>query len=175
MKKTLRSILHLGSLTLFLSVGVFAQIATGGNYSLDQAVVGNGGGGSAGGNYTAQGTTGQSAAGTNMSGGNYSALNGFWSNSLAPTAASAKIEGRVIGSEGIGLRNISVILTGGTLTSPRIVKTNSFGNFAFEDVEVGQFYVVSVSNKKYGFGQESQTISLTENVSNIIFQSTWEN
>ncbi|MCD9187196.1 MAG: carboxypeptidase-like regulatory domain-containing protein [Pyrinomonadaceae bacterium] len=174
-----RKLFALMSSTAFLFVltvaAVDAQVASGGNYSLRQSVVGNGGGTSTGGNYSVQGTAGQAAAGTNMYSGTYVALNGFWNNLLAPTAASARIEGRVLDSEGNSLRNIAVILTGTPLTTPRIVKTNSFGNYVFEDVEVGQTYVISISSKKYGFGQPSRVISLQENVSDIVFQSGWEN
>lgn len=175
MKKSLKIIFCLSVLTLFFTTGIFAQVASGGSYTLNKAVVANGGGNSSGGNYAVQGTAGQSVAGTNMYSANYVAFSGFWGNVLAPTAASANISGRVINAEGTGINNISVVLAGAPLTAPRIVKTNSFGNFTFENLEVGQTYVISVSNKKYGFGQESQVISLLENVSDIVFQSTWEN
>lgn len=152
-----------------------AQIAAGGSYSLEQSVIGNGGGSSSGGSYAVQGTAGQAAAGTNMYSANYVALNGFWNNLLEPTAASARIEGRILDAEGNGIRNISIVLTGAPLSAPRIVKTNNFGKFSFEDVETGQTYVITVSSKKYGFGQPSRVITLQENVSDIVFQSTWEN
>lgn len=174
-RKLLSALIPTAFLFVLTVADVNAQIATGGNYSLEQAVVGNGGGTSAGGNYSAQGTAGQPAAGTIMYSANYVALNGFWNNLLTPTAASARIEGRVLDSEGNALRNIPIVLTGAPLTSPRVVKTNSFGNFVFDDVEVGQTYVISISSKKYGFGQPSRTISLQENVSDIVFQASWEN
>lgn len=162
-------------LFLLTAANANAQIASGGSYSLQQAVVGNGGGTSSGGTYSVQGTAGQAAAGTNMYSATYVALNGFWNNLLVPTAASARIEGRVLDVEGNPIRNLTVVLTGAPLTTPRVVKTNNFGGFIFEDVEIGQTYVVSISSKKYGFGQPSRVISLNENVSDIVFQSTWEN
>ena len=65
--------------------------------------------------------------------------------------------------------------TGGTLIVPRQTRTNSFGNFTFEDVEVGQIYILSVQNKKYGFQQTSLIVSVLDNIGDIIFQAAWEN
>lgn len=155
-----------------------AQIATGGSYTLNQAVIANGGGtsSSAGNTYKVEGTSGQNAAGTNSTGGSYSAVGGFWApNPLAPTAANAVVSGRVLGTQGEGLRNVTVILSGGNLTAPMTTRTNSFGNFTFENVLVGETYTVSVINKKFGFAQESQIISVLDNVSDVIFQAGWEN
>jgi len=161
-----------------LSWSVNAQIATGGNYTLNQAVIANGGGTSsdAGNIYKVEGTTGQAAAGTVSTGGTYTARGGFWSpNAFAPTAAHAVVSGRILGIQGEGLRNVTVILSGGNLTAPMTVRTNSFGNFTFENVLVGEVYTVTVVNKKYGFAQESQIISVLDNVSDVMFQAGWEN
>ncbi|HQU85002.1 MAG TPA: carboxypeptidase-like regulatory domain-containing protein [Pyrinomonadaceae bacterium] len=174
-RKLFASAISTAFLFVLAVAGVNAQIASGGTYSLQQAVVGNGGGSSSGGTYSVQGTAGQAAAGTNMYSATYVALNGFWNNLLVPTAASARIEGRVVDAEGNAIRNLAVILSGAPLTTPRIVKTNSFGSFVFEDVAVGETYVISVSSKKFGFGQPSRVISLNENVADIVFQASWEN
>lgn len=94
---------------------------------------------------------------------------------LAPTAAGALIEGRVMTIEGQPVNNAFLILAGGTLTAPRTVRTNQFGYFRFEDVEVGQAYVLSVRNKQYGFAQNPRVFVLTEDLRDIIFEATWEN
>lgn len=157
---------------------VNAQISTGGSYTLNQTVIANGGGTSsdAGNTYQVEGTSGQSAAGTNSTGGTYTTRGGFWAGTLmSPTAANATVSGRVRGIAGEGLRNVTVILEGGTLFTPRRTRTNAFGGFTFEDVPVGQVYIISVQNKKYGFQQESQVISVLDNVADIIFQANWEN
>jgi hypothetical protein len=164
---------------LFLSSApVSAQIAAGGAYTLEQAVVANGGGtsGDAGNAYKIEGTSGQNAAGTYGLGGVYALRGGFWAgNPLAPTAAGASLSGRVAGIKGEGLRNITVVLSGGTLLVPRTARTNSFGNFTFEDVEVGHVYTISVQSKKYGFSQDSHILSVVDRVADIIFQAAWEN
>lgn len=157
-------------------VPVSAQIATGGTYTLDQGVIANGGGRSIGGVYTGSGTTGQSAAGVNAAGGTYAVRTGFWPGAaLPPTAAHVAVSGRVLNPEGAGIRNAIVILEGDGLTAPRTVVTSSFGYFTFDDVEVGQMYIISVSSKRYGFGQSSQALSVVDTVSNIVFQASWLN
>lgn len=167
-----------GILTL-MTISISAQVAAGGSYTLNQAVVASGGGTSidaVNNNYKVEGTTGQPAAGTFANVGSYSIRGGFWApNPFAPTAAGVDVSGRVITNEGAGIRNVVVILTGGTLLTPRTTRTTTFGNFSFEDVAAGQTYVVSVQSKKYGFAQESQVFSLMDSITDIVFQSGWEN
>jgi hypothetical protein len=178
MNKLPRSIWILPVLCLFCFSAVSAQIASGGSYTLNQAVVASGGGTSndAGNLYKVEGTSGQAAAGTLSTSSAYTTRGGFWApNPFAPTAAVVGIGGRVLGTGNEGLRNVTVTLTGGTLSTPRVTRTNTFGNFKFEDVEVGQVYTVSVQSKKYGFPQESQVFSLMDGISDILFQAAWEN
>ena len=70
--------------------------------------------------------------------------------SLAPTAAPVSVNGRVTTSAGMGLSNTLV-----TLTAPdglsRYARTNSFGYYRFDDVPVGQSYVVTAYNIRYQF------------------------
>jgi len=180
MKKNIYSFLGAVIMVLALSVIIVsAQIASGGSYTLNQAVIANGGGTSsdAGNLYKVEGTSGQSAAGTFSSAvGTYSVRGGFWpADPLAPTAARVSISGRVIGVRGESLRNIVVTLEGGDLFTPRTTRTNSFGNFTFEEVTVGEIYTITVKTKRYGFPQDNQIISLMDSVSGIIFQAGWEN
>jgi hypothetical protein len=179
MIKTLPGIFGVAAIIIVFSVTpTAAQVASGGNYTLNQAVVASGGGTSnnAGNNYKVEGTSGQPAAGTFANAGTYSIRSGFWSpNPFAPTAAGASISGRVVTASGAGIRSVSVVLTGGNLSTPRTVRTGTFGNFTFEDVTVGQVYTITVQGKKYNFPQNSQVISLLDNVTDIVFQADWEN
>ncbi len=77
--------------------------------------------------------------------------------------------------DGRGIRNIYVVINGGALTTPRVALTSSFGYFAFDDIEVGQTYVISISSKRYGFAQPTQAISVIDNVNDLVFQASWEN
>jgi len=157
------------------AITISAQIATGGTYALDQAVIANGGGSSAGGNYAVNGTAGQSAAGNNGTGGAYAVRGGFWQPLVGPTAASVSISGRVLTDSGLGIRNVRVTINGNSLTSPRTALTSSMGYFTFDDIETGQTYVISIASKRYGFAQPSQIISVTDSVTELVFTSSWQN
>ncbi len=178
MIKLAKTFISCGCLVLLAASGIFGQVATGGNFSLEQTSLASGGDVSndlTNSVFSVSGTIGQSIAGAASSGGTFSSSGGFWNAVLAPTAAGASISGKVRDDKGNGLKNITVVLAGGILTAPRIVKTNSFGNFIFNDVTVGEVYVVSVSNKKYGFQQDSFVVSLMENITDMVFISTWQN
>lgn len=180
MRKNLHKFMILVALNLsLLVIGAPAQVASGGGYTLNQAVIASGGGTSGDAlnhNYKIESTAGQPAAGTFASGGAYSARSGFWiPNPAAPTAAGSSINGKVLGLLGGGLPNVTLTLSGGSLLVPRTARTGSFGYFRFDDVVVGQIYILSVRSKKYGFGQDTQVISLLEDVTDIIFQASWVN
>ena len=91
----------------------YAQIATGGAYALEQAVIAGGGGqGSAGGTFTLDGTVGQAVAGDAVSGPPFAVTSGFWNSTpLAPTAATVGVTGQVRTANGAGIRNAVVTLT----------------------------------------------------------------
>ena len=171
-----------GSILLLLGLFCFsetaAQVATGGAYTLERAVIATGGGTVAdgGGLYQVEGTAGQSTAGVVSNNGAYSIRGGFWSVApLAPSAANASIGGRVVDVGGAGLRNITVTLSGGNLSTPRITLTSSLGYFTIDDVLVGETYFITVENKKYSFQQPTQVVMLMDNISDITFQASWGN
>lgn len=164
-------------LILTLTVSAAAQISQNGNYKLDQAVIASGGGTSGSATFSVQGTSGQAVAGTASSNGvNYAVRSGFWSpNAFAPTSAGALISGRVITADGRGITNAVLTLSGGALFTPRTIQTSGFGYFTFEDVEIGQSYVLTIKSKRFMFSQNSQFIALMDNVTGIVFQAVPEN
>jgi len=169
----------IGTIAMFFALfvpGIDAQVSSGGAYTLNQAVIANGGATGTNGSYKIEGTAGQPFAGTFAYVSPYSVRGGFWApDPFAPTAAGVSVGGRVVGIGGEGLRNVSVVLSGGMLLTPRATRTNTFGYFAFDDIAVGETYTVTVQHKKYGFAQDSQIISLLDNVNDLIFQASWEN
>ncbi|MFM8441610.1 MAG: carboxypeptidase regulatory-like domain-containing protein, partial [Acidobacteriota bacterium] len=80
------------------------------------------------------------------------------------TAAGAVVSGRVRTSNGAGLKNAKVTLTDSQGTT-RTVSTGSFGSFRFENIPVGQDYVLTVGSKRYRFSP--QTISLTADLTGL--------
>lgn len=85
---------------------------------------------------------------------------------LAPTAASVTVGGRVTTPDGRGLRGARVELTDSN-GNTRTAMTTTFGYYRFYDVEAGETYVVSVSSKKYKFAP--QVISVTEDLTELNF------
>jgi hypothetical protein len=155
-----------------------AQVASGGTYTLNRAVIANGGGESTdpvNNLYRVDGTAGQVAAGYGMTSTRFGLISGFWDLVNRPTAANASLSGRILSPDGLGIRNVSVILEGGSLTTPRTTLSSSFGYFSFDDLEAGQIYVISISSKRYGFANPTQTVSVFGNVTDLVFQANWQN
>ena len=135
-------------------------------YQLERSVIVTGGGHVNGGSYSGTTTIGQPAAGGFLTSGSSTHYSGFWQPELSPTAAGVSISGRVLVSSGVGLTNAIVHLTGpsGEIT---VARTTSFGYYHFNDVEVGQTVIISVSSRRYVYAP--RTVSLQENVTDLDF------
>ena len=96
---------------------------------------------------------------------------GMW-QFLVPTAANVAIAGRVLTSDGRGLRNAVVSITDSSGNS-RTARTSSFGYYRFEDVTSGGTYVVSVASKLYQF--TSRTISVADEITDLDLIADGEN
>lgn len=86
-----------------------------------------------------------------------------------PVAAEASIAGRLVRADGQAISKATVILSGGNLAQPITVKTSSFGYYVFENLEVGETYVITVDAKQYTFSTSSIVITLDENINNADF------
>jgi hypothetical protein len=137
-----------GCLVLLLPLAALssAQVATGGTYSLNQAVLAGGGGTSTGGNFAVEGTIGQAIAGVQSNGGNFGANGGFWQAFFAPTAALVSVSGQISSSDGEPLQGVKVTLGDGS-SNLRAVRSSITGEFHFYGVEVGQTYILSARGK----------------------------
>jgi hypothetical protein len=156
----------------FAAVTADAQVASNPPYTLEQSVISSGGGmtsGGAGDVYKIEGAIGQPVAGTTSTNAPFTVRGGFFTTApFAPTAALAKISGRVLTADGRGIRNVSI-----TMTSPdgslRMAFSSSFGHFTFENVPVGEVYVLAVRAKQFQFTQNTQAVSLSEDLTDINF------
>ncbi|MBP6003015.1 MAG: VCBS repeat-containing protein [Pyrinomonadaceae bacterium] len=84
---------------------------------------------------------------------------------LAPTAAEASVGGIVLTSEGQPIRNARLTLTDQS-GAVRTAVSNSFGFFRFDEVAVGETYVLNVRTKSYVFAP--QIVSVTDEVTNLM-------
>jgi hypothetical protein len=93
-----------------------------------------------------------------------------WSIDFLPlTAAAVSMSGRVTTSEGRGIRNAKIMVTGNSLDHPLIASTGSFGYFEVDGLTAGETYVVTVNSKRYIFGTPSQVLTLVDNLTDVNF------
>jgi hypothetical protein len=92
----------------------------------------------------------------------------FTNTQFQPTAAHVAISGRTVDSFGSGIGGTKVTLTNAATGESVIALTNPFGYYTME-AEVGNFYIISVSNKRYTFSDNSRTFSLNEELTGVDF------
>ena len=92
----------------------------------------------------------------------------YTNSQFQPTAAPALISGRTVDSFGNGIGGTRITLTNAQTGESFIAISNPFGYYSME-AEVGNFYVMSVSNKRYTFSDGTRTFSLNENLSDVDF------
>ncbi|HEX8737838.1 MAG TPA: hypothetical protein VF721_21080 [Pyrinomonadaceae bacterium] len=85
---------------------------------------------------------------------------------LAPTAANVSIGGRVFAGKGRGLANAAVYLTD-QQGNTRMTRTNPFGYYWFEEIEVGQTVVIAVVSKRFVFAP--RVIQINEELTEVNF------
>lgn len=89
-------------------------------------------------------------------------------NILGPSAATAALGGRVITADGTGISRAQVTATraNGEVLS---ALTSPFGFYQFEDLAVGETYVISVRHKWFQFNPSSQVVTLLEDTKSLNF------
>lgn len=92
----------------------------------------------------------------------------FRNTQFQPTAAPASVSGRTVDSFGNGIGGSRVTLTNAQTGETLVAITNPFGYYTI-DAEVGNFYIMSVSNKRYTFSDGTRTFSLNENLGDMDF------
>lgn len=92
-------------------------------------------------------------------------IDGF---TIAPcsTAAGVLVSGRVLTPDGRGLRNAVVSMTDSSGVT-RTVTTSTFGYYQFEDVSVGETFVMSVASRRYRFGPRA--VQVLDSLSDVNF------
>lgn len=145
-----------------------SQVASGSTFTLEKAVISNGGGGSSGTLFSLEGTAGQSSAGP-ASGTLYSLEPGFWYTSLAPTAAAVSVSGRVFSPSGSGLPHAVVLLTDESGTT-RSALTTGLGYYVIDGLTAGQTIIIEVRSKVFEF--EPRALTLYENLADVDFTPT---
>jgi hypothetical protein len=88
---------------------------------------------------------------------------------LQSSAAGVKVAGqaKLANSRGVGgaIVTIQDLGTGKT----RSVTTNTFGNYTFDDLEIGSFYMITISHRRYRFPESSKFFTLDSDLTGIDF------
>lgn len=92
------------------------------------------------------------------------------SGPIGPTAALVSVSGRVITSNGIGIGD-AVITLSAQDGSTRIARSSSFGYFRFDEVAVGETYLISISSKRYRFAQATIVRTPLDEITDLEFVS----
>jgi hypothetical protein len=93
----------------------------------------------------------------------------FHNTQLQPTAAPAIVSGRVVDSFGTGIGGARLVLTDAQSGNSFAAVTNSFGYYSIEGVEIGNFYVLSVSHKRFTFSDNTRAFTLNEDLAGMDF------
>ncbi len=161
---------------LFVALGSICLLATAAQaqtYTLEQtAIAGGGMSGGAGGTYNLSSTTGQSAAVNDLRGTPFSISGGFWAPAIfAPTSANVSLGGRIMTADGAGIRNVHLMLMGGSLSTPRVTQTGTFGFFRFNDLPAGETYILTINSQRFVFAQPTVIVNLTNDLTDLNFTS----
>jgi len=76
----------------------------------------------------------------------------YWNGAviIGAAAASVNVSGRVLTSDGRGIRNATVAISDAN-GNRHVATTGSFGNYYFADIEAGRAYTISVESKRFRF------------------------
>lgn len=95
-------------------------------------------------------------------------VDNFQVQAVAPTAAQAEISGRVLAGRR-AVSKVSVMLSGGDLEEPIYATTDFNGNYRFENLTVGQTYLLQVMTRRYRFNNPNIVVSLMDNIADANF------
>lgn len=93
----------------------------------------------------------------------------FKNNQLFSTAAPASISGRVTDAFGNGVSGARVSVQNASDGVTYTALTNPFGYYTVSDLAINEFYVMTVSSKRYTFSDGTRTFSLTDNLADVDF------
>jgi subtilisin family serine protease len=94
----------------------------------------------------------------------------FTSDELIPTAGQAEIGGRIVDARGRGVRGVNLSLFDAATGETVYATTNSFGYYAFTELEVMDFYVLTAfSTRRFTIRDNERTFTLHDSLTNVDF------
>lgn len=99
---------------------------------------------------------------------NLTSLSPFAIVQAPTTAANVAISGRVMTSNGEGIRGARLTLTSPT-GAQRTAISSSFGYYRFDDVEAGRTYVLEIGSRRFTFADPTRIFNLQDELTGIDF------
>jgi hypothetical protein len=93
----------------------------------------------------------------------------FSNGQVGASAAKVSVSGRAMLANSRGISGAQLTLWDVQTGETRTVTTNTFGYYEFTEVELGKFYVVSISHPRYVFSQNMQSFSLEDSLTSLDF------
>lgn len=93
----------------------------------------------------------------------------FTNAQIRPSAASVSLSGRATLMDSRGVSGAIVTLQNLSTGERRTVTTNTLGYYSISDVEVGQFYMVSITHRRYRFAENSRFFTVQDNLEGVDF------
>lgn len=93
----------------------------------------------------------------------------FTNDLLSPSAASATISGRVINSSGRGLKGVLITATALSTGEKLYTSPDSYGIYRFEDLPVGDSYLITIKSRYFRFEPDSRIITLNGDFADVDF------
>lgn len=88
---------------------------------------------------------------------------------LSPTAASVTVAGRVLDANGTPVRNSKLTLRNITTGEVVAARSNDFGKYRFDGIEVGATYVVTVAAKGLVFSSSGSLVTVDDSIADLDF------
>ncbi|MBL8184582.1 MAG: carboxypeptidase regulatory-like domain-containing protein [Blastocatellia bacterium] len=90
-------------------------------------------------------------------------------NDIAPTSGNASISGRIVDVNGNGLGRARLTLLNALRGTTVEAATNPFGYFRFDEMQAGEFYVLTADHKRYVFEPEQRSFELLGDLHELDF------
>lgn len=81
-----------------------------------------------------------------------------------PTAANASYSGRIVTVGGAGIRGAVVTLYNTSTMQTHSATSNTFGDFTIQDLPIGDFYILSITHRRYWFPISNTGFVVTDDV-----------
>ncbi|MBK7393834.1 MAG: hypothetical protein IPI64_11150 [Chloracidobacterium sp.] len=88
---------------------------------------------------------------------------------IGPTASEVNLSGRILTTQGRGVTNATVTISGGTLSAPRVITTGRLGNYSFTGLIAGETYIITVFARRFSFASPTRVVTMFDNLTDVDF------